>query len=54
MIRCKSCKKPIDISKEDYVSLTKIKYVKARATKESDTKFYHHNCKTIVKGQKDL
>lgn len=58
MIRCEDCKKPINRSKEDYVCSTKIKYVKAgkngsRPAKESDTKFYHPNCKTITKGRKD-
>lgn len=58
MTRCEACNQLINRSKEDYVSSTKIKYVKAgkngsRPTKESDTKFYHLNCKTIVKGWKD-
>ena len=56
MTRCAACNKPINRSKEDYASSTKIKYVKAgkngsRPTKESDTQFYHLNCKTIVKGR---
>lgn len=50
MTRCTACNQPINRSKEDYASSTKIKYVKAgrsgsRPTKESDTKFYHPNCK---------
>jgi hypothetical protein len=57
-ILCSSCNHPINRSKEDYVSSTKIKYIKAgkngsRPTKESDTQFYHLNCKTIVKGRED-
>ena len=56
MTQCTVCKKLINRSKEDYSSSTKIKYVKAgkngsRPTKECDTKFYHLNCKTIVKGR---
>lgn len=56
MTRCATCNQLINRSKEDYISSTKIKYVKAgkkgsRPTKESDTKFYHLNCKTIVKGR---
>lgn len=50
MTRCTVCNQPINRSKEDYASSTKIDYVKAgkngsRPTKESDTKFYHPNCK---------
>lgn len=58
MTRCAACNNLINRSKEDYVSSTKIKYIKAgkngsRPTKESDTKFYHPNCKSIMKGWKD-
>ena len=56
MTRCSVCNNLINRSKEAYSSSTKIKYVKAgkngsRPTKESDTQFYHLNCKSIMKGE---
>ena len=58
MTRCSTCQRPINRSKEDYASSTKIKYVKAgksgsRPIKESDTLFFHPDCKSKYKLTKE-
>ena len=50
MTRCSACQKPINRSKEDYASSTKIDYVKAgksgsRPVKKSDTHYFHIKCR---------
>lgn len=50
MTRCTACNKPINRSKEDYASSTKIDYVKAgkngsRPVKKSDTHYFHIECR---------